>query len=159
MPIPTSLLITILTTTPATDGVRDLCDVVDRLTGTPTICRPHPEGAPIYDGNVCCVGSACVPASGGQCRERETLYHCQLGELTTTGPVACWFEVPEYCDVFACESQIAPPPHAGTICCNQGVCWSYQVGTNNCELGDIFWCTSGVTNLDGTVTCLDDEGS
>jgi hypothetical protein len=157
MSIATQLLITILTTTPTTDGVRDLCDVVDRLTGTPTICRPHPEGAPIYDGNVCCAGSACVPASGGQCRERETLYHCQLGELTATGAVACWFEVPEYCDVHPCESQIAPPLWEDIICCQHGWCLAVGVYSDPCPISDIFYCSSLVSNPDGSVTCYDDE--
>jgi hypothetical protein len=157
MSISTQLLLTILTTTPTTDGARYLCDVVDRMTDTPTICRPHPAGAPIYDGKVCCAGSACVPASGGQCHERETLYHCELGELTVTGAVACWFEVPEYCDVFACDSQIAPPPLKIPVCCSSGVCWELDINANDCEISDIFWCSEGASNADGTVICLEHE--
>ena len=148
------LIATITTIVPAMTGANDLCGVVDRVTGTPTICEPHKQGAPIYDAEVCCAGSTCYPAGGG-CQGGEVLYYCSLGEVTPTGEVACYFEVPEYCDVFPCQPTVAPPPLNIPICCNQGVCWEH-VFPNDCEVNDIKWCSSGVSNSDGTITCLDE---
>jgi len=157
MYIASQLLIATLTTTPAVDGVRDLCDVVHRKTGTPTICKPHKEGAPIYNANVCCSGSTCFPTSSGRCQSGESLYYCGLGEQIPTGEVACYFEVPEYCDLHPCRSSITPPPLEIPLCCNEGVCWEHQTGANDCELQDLFWCAEGVSNADGTVTCLEGD--
>jgi hypothetical protein len=72
--------------------------------------------------------------------------------------VSCYFEVPDYCDVFACEPKpgFQPQPAEAAICCNQGVCWPTTSGANDCELQDIVWCDSAVSNADGTVTCLDE---
>ena len=40
------------------------------------------------------------------------------------------------------------------MCCNQGVCW-HLWDDDDCELADVYWCSEGVTNIDGTVTCFD----
>jgi hypothetical protein len=157
MNIATQLLITTLITSPASTGVRDLCEVVHRETGVPTICQPHKQGAPVYDAEVCCAGGSCFAASYSACREGEVLYYCGLGEDLVTGEVACYFEVPSYCDVFACDLAVAPHPQQGSMCCNQGICWNYRPSGNDCEIGDLYWCNSGMSNADGTVTCLDDE--
>jgi hypothetical protein len=156
MNIATQLLITTLITSPASTGVRDLCEVVHRETGVPTICQPHKQGAPVYDAEVCCAGGSCFAATGSACQAGEVLYYCGLGHDLVAGETACYFEVPSYCDLFACDRSYSPTPQEGTICCNQGICWEYQVGTNGCEIGDIYWCGDGITNPDGTVTCLDD---
>jgi hypothetical protein len=150
----TQLLIAILMTTPATDGVRDLCDVVHRLTGAPTICKPHKEGAPVYDANVCCAGGTCF-ATSGSCQDGEVLYYCGLGKPLPRKEVECYFEVPNYCDVHACMSSLTPPPQEIPICCSQGLCWE-STSAKDCELNDIYWCSSGVSNPDGTITCLDE---
>lgn len=155
MSITIKLLLSITTaTTPTTNDVSDVCDVVYRDTGTPLICKLHPEGAPVYDGEVCCTGTSCVPASS-TCEE-SSLYRCELGEQRADGEVDCYVEVPNYCDVFPCGPGFQAQPLAEAMCCSQGICWPTSAGANDCELQDIYWCDSGVSNPDGTVTCLDD---
>ncbi|MFO7568135.1 MAG: hypothetical protein R6X02_36175 [Enhygromyxa sp.] len=156
MYIATQLLIGSLTITPAADGVADLCDVVHRKTGTPTICKPHEEGAPVYEAKVCCSGSTCFP-SAGRCRSDESLYYCGLGERTSTGEVDCYFEVPDYCDVHFCPAKIAPYPHKAEICCQGDYCWEITLNHPSCPIENIYACGSLVSNPDGSVTCVDDE--
>lgn len=157
MNIVIQLLIASLSTTPAAvAGVADLCDVVHRRTGVPTICKPHEEGAPVYNANVCCAGRTCFPSSSSGCKGREVLYYCELGEQQVTGEVDCYFEIPSYCEVYPCATSVTPPPLEMSLCCNEGVCWEHRTGNNDCELDDLYWCTSGMSNADGTITCLDE---
>ena len=78
----------------------DMCEVVNPDTGVPILCGIHAEGAPVYDGDVCCAEEICAPAKS-PCID-GTLYHCDLGEEDASG-FTCYFEVPNYCDVFLCE--------------------------------------------------------
>ena len=142
--------------TPTTETVRDLCDVVYRTTGTPVLCQPHRYSAPVLDAEVCCAGKSCFRATAGQgCEDGESRYYCELGEVRSTGEVSCFFEVPDFCEAFSCPQGYQAPPLETYMCCNNGVCWTILSGSNGCELGDIYWCYSGVTNEDGTVTCFD----
>jgi hypothetical protein len=157
MYIATQLLIASLNTTPAMTGVPDLCDIVDPSTGTPTICKPHKEGAPIYNANVCCTGNACIPTSSSRCPSGRSLYYCGLGEQTPTGAVNCYFEVPDYCEVHACPMGIATVPWEAEICCQWDWCLEIGVYSDLCPIEDIYSCASLVSNPDGSVTCVDDE--
>jgi hypothetical protein len=157
MSIAIKLLLTILTTTtPTSVEVHDLCDVVHRETEAPTICQPHEEGAPVFDANVCCAGRSCFKTTAG-CQTGESLYYCELGEASATGEVSCYFEVQSYCDVHPCVVEYVPFPQKGSICCSQGICWDHVIGSDSCELNDIYFCGSVVCNADGTVTCIDWE--
>ncbi|PRQ08084.1 hypothetical protein [Enhygromyxa salina] len=157
MNIAINLLLTYFATmTPAGDGIRDLCDVVHRATGTPVICSPHVEGAPSYDADVCCAGTDCFAMAGPSCRAGETRYHCDLGEANGNGGVDCYFEVPDYCEVHECNPK--PPgynqqPEAAFICCSWGICTELYDGY--CEEQDIYWCSSLATFEDGTLDCVD----
>jgi Tfp pilus assembly protein PilW len=159
MSITIKLLLSFITTTsPTTADIRDLCDIVDRETGIPLRCELHREGAPVFNGNVCCSATSCVPASS-TCTA-ASLYFCELGEQHADGRVSCYVEVPSYCEVFACPSApggFQPQPIETAMCCSQGICWHTVSGSADCEFDDIYYCGSGVTNADGTVTCLDDE--
>lgn len=137
----------------------DLCDAVHPKTGTPTRCEAHPEGAPVYDGVVCCNGEVCFEQDSRGCLEDEQPYFCELGDVGVAGLVTCYFEVPSYCDVYPCEQ--APPtvqtvPQSNGMCCNAGICWTIW-NASECELQDIYWCDDGVSNEDGTVTCFDED--
>ena len=157
MSIKIPILLTLFATlTPTSAAPRDLCDLVYTDTGKPILCQPHRDGAPSYDDTVCCSERSCVPARKGSCLA-ENLFFCELGELEATGEVSCYFEVPDYCDVFPCASEpgFQPQPIREPMCCHEGVCWPTSAGANDCELEDILWCQSGVSNPDGTVTCLD----
>jgi hypothetical protein len=69
--------------------------------------------------------------------------------------VSCYFEVPDYCDVFPCAPGFQTWPQANLMCCHAGDCWNHDDGANDCEVEDVYWCGDGVTNQDGTVTCFD----
>jgi hypothetical protein len=149
------LLTLFATLTLTSKGPSDLCDIVYTDTGRPILCEPHRDGAPVYDDTVCCDDYSCVPARDGACAVGESFY-CELGEVwEASGEVSCYFEVPDYCDVFPCAPGFQSQPQSVTMCCSQGICWSTYPGANDCELDDIFWCQDGVTNEDGTATCLD----
>ncbi|PRQ05760.1 hypothetical protein ENSA5_00800 [Enhygromyxa salina] len=158
MSITTQLLLTVFATlTPTTGELRDLCDIVHTDTSKPIYCEPHHEGASRYDGTVCCDGRTCFEAREGYCLADETPFYCELGEVGASGKVSCFFEVPDYCDMFPCAPGFNSQPLEEAMCCNQGICWPTVTGSSDCEPQDIYWCSSGVSNADGTVTCLDDE--
>ena len=151
--ITTLLLSALIAALPGEPG--DLCEFVNPDTGVPILCDIHAEGAPVYDGDVCCVGEICEPTKT-PCAD-GTLYHCDLGEQDASG-FTCYFEVPNYCDIFPCqphEPGYQSPPMSFPMCCVNGVCWTAWGGTDDCELGDLYWCSDGVCNEDGTVTCFD----
>ncbi|WP_146662652.1 hypothetical protein [Enhygromyxa salina] len=149
------LLTFFATLTGNSGGPPDLCDLVYTDTGKPILCEPHRDGAPIFDDTVCCEGRSCAPARDGSCATGEP-FHCELGEVRTTGEVSCYFEVPDFCNVFPCKPGFQAQPLAEFMCCYEGICWNTYPGANDCEVQDIYWCSSGVTNPDGTTTCLDE---
>jgi hypothetical protein len=153
------LLTYFATMSPTADGVRDLCDVVDRSTSTPVICQPHVVGAPVYDADVCCAGNRCFSAAADTCPLGETRYHCDLGEADGSGEVDCFFEVEDYCEVHQCNPK--PPgynqqPQADFICCEYGICTALVDGFNSvCETDNIYYCASLASFPDGTIDCVD----
>jgi hypothetical protein len=152
MYIATKILLTYLASLTAPD----LCDVVHSRTGTPTICHPHEDGAPIYDANVCCIGSSCVASTGSTCVTGQKRFYCELGEVNAVGKVSCYFEVPNYCELYPCEIEIGGGSQEGTICCENGICTPYA-GGGSCDSGNVLHCMSEKDNGDGTVECLDPE--
>ena len=149
-------LITLFATLTATSGQpSDLCDIVYTDTGRPVFCEPHPDGAPRWDKAVCCNDAGCVASRSGSCSTGRKAYYCELGEVWASGEVSCYFEVPDYCDVFPCAPGFQTWPQAAGMCCNEGVCWNSDGSSNDCEMDDIYWCNDGVSNQDGTVTCFD----
>ena len=155
MNITTHLLLALLSIPVLGDGIEDLCDIVNPDTGTPVRCDPHPEGAPVYAQPVCCDDASCYESDGGWCPDSLQPYYCELGEVLASKEVACYVEVPDYCDAFPCGAPgYQAQPQSYLMCCNAGVCWHlYDDGA--CELNDVYWCDDGVSNPDGTVTCLD----
>lgn len=152
------LLTYFATITPGVEGVPDLCDVVNRATGTPVICSPHRENAPTYGADVCCAGDTCFAAQAETCRAGEARYHCELGEANNQGGVDCFFEVPDYCETFECDP--LPPgysqqPEPGFICCSYGICTELVDGSGTCLEDDIYYCQSLACFPDGTLDCVD----
>ena len=80
----------------------DLCDIVNPDTGTPILCEAHRSDAPVYDDNICCDADACVAATADGCIDGQSPYYCWLGELFASDEVSCYFEVPDYCEVYPC---------------------------------------------------------
>lgn len=134
----------------------DLCDVVNTSTGTPTICTPHADGAPVYNADVCCTGSSCVKPIRGTCATTQKRFYCELGEINAVGSVSCYFEVPNYCDVVPCELEVGGGPQEATLCCEFGICTLYA-GGGTCDAANVYHCNSYQDNGDGTVTCVDWE--
>jgi hypothetical protein len=148
-------LITLFATLTTSSQPSDLCDIVYTDTGRPIFCEPHPDGAPRWDKAVCCNDTGCVASRSGTCSTGRKAYYCELGELLASGQVSCYFEVPNYCDVFPCAPGFQTWPQANEMCCpDGGDCWTVDDLTD-CEIGDLYWCGDGVTNSDGTVTCFD----
>jgi hypothetical protein len=154
MYIATQVLLTFLSTFTAPD----LCDVVDETTGTPTICIPHADGAPVYNADLCCRDGKCVPKIGDACITGQKRFYCELGEVDAVGKFSCYFEVPNYCDVFPCELEINSPEQEETICCVNGICTPYIGSAGTCDEANVYQCESVKENPDGTVECLDWEG-
>lgn len=152
MYIATQILLTYLSTLTAPD----LCDVVNAYTGTPTICIPHEDGAPIYNADVCCTDGACVPMIGGTCVTNQSRFYCELGEVDALGKFSCYFEVPNYCELYPCGLDIGAAPQENIICCEFGVCTPYG-GGGTCDAANVYHCNSVHDNGDGTVSCLDPE--
>ena len=71
-----------------------------------------------------------------------------------SGRVRCYFEVPDYCDVNKCKKGDGGGWETD-LCCMGDVC-ELQPGWADCQF-DLVWCHNGVSNDDGTVTCLDNE--
>lgn len=134
----------------------DLCDIVHPDTGTPTICVPHEDGAPVYDGDVCCNSGTCTaPPVGASCTTGQRRFYCELGEVNALNVVTCYFEVPNYCDLFTCELDIGGAPQEATLCCEFGVCTLYAAASGTCDASNVYHCNSYKDNGDGTVDCLD----
>jgi hypothetical protein len=149
-------LITLFATLTATSGQpSDLCDIVYADTGRPIFCEAHRDGAPRWDAAVCCNDTGCEASVRGSCLKDRKSYYCELGEVRADGKVSCYFEVPDYCDVFPCAPGFQTWPQANSMCCYEGVCWNIFGDNLDCEVQDIYWCDDGVTNQDGTVTCFD----
>ena len=156
MTITIHLLIALFTNPAPAADFQDLCDVVNPDTGVPTRCEIHPEGAPEYGKPICCDDASCYPYAGG-CPDSMQAYSCELGEVLASDEVACYFEVPDYCDSHPCEGPgYGANPQDFPMCCHMGICYDYfELTEGECELDDIFWCSDGVCNDDGTVTCFD----
>ena len=151
-------LITIITLfgTLSGTGLPNVCDSTNPDTGTPILCDPYHAEAPVWDDTVCCDNNNCtVPNALGQCPADRKARYCEFGEQWADNSVSCYFVVPNVCDVFPCEPGFNPWPEQNTMCCYEGICWHLWADDNDCEVWDIYWCSDGVTNQDGTVTCFD----
>jgi hypothetical protein len=133
----------------------DLCDVVQPESGTPTICIPHADDAPVYNAEVCCNKDVCTKTTvGSTCGANQKRFYCELGQVDALNIVSCYFEVPNYCDVFPCELEVGILPQEEPICCENGICTPF---TLLCDSANVYNCESVQNNGNGTVTCLDWE--
>ena len=153
MYIATKILLTAFTSLTSPD----LCDVVHAGTDAPLYCKPHADGAPVYDRDVCCSNGKCVPTTGGKCVTGQQRFYCELGEVDALNLISCYFEVPNYCEVYTCDLDIGIGPQYGTICCENGICTPYIGSAGTCDAANVYQCESIHDNGDGTVECLDWE--
>ena len=160
MNIATKIILTSLLPMFGTPQTPDLCDVVDPETGTPTICLGHSPEPPVLDKDLCCAGESCTLAFGTTCDADQTRYHCDYGELDALYNATCYFEVPDYCAVFQCETGSNPGYTTGGeaefLCCYCGICEELPLHLLElCESDHLYWCESPFTNWDGNVGCAD----
>lgn len=134
---------------------RDLCAQLDEY-GDPARCDAiGPDMAPYWNDDVCCDDRTCWEPSIRGCWPGTTQYWCDSAVLFGDGSLACVYEVPTYCDLYPCgATNIGAPPMEHAICCYDVACYDHEGGLCG---GIEVWCGKGVSNADGTVTCLDDE--
>lgn len=140
----------------STGGLPDLCAELDEY-GDPLRCNAVGPGmAPLWDDKACCDGRRCyAPSSTGACWTGTHAYWCESAVLDATGALDCVYEVPSYCDVHPCgPGDLTAPPLKHAICCHDVGCYDHEGGLCG---GVEVWCGKGVSNEDGTVTCLDGE--
>jgi hypothetical protein len=144
-------------TSPAsTGGLPDLCAELD-VYGDPLRCNAVGPGmAPLWDDTACCDGRRCyAPNATGGCWTGTHAYWCESAVQHSTGALDCVYEVPSYCDVHPCgPGDLTAPPLKHAICCHDVGCYDHEGGLCG---GVEVWCGKGVSNEDGTVTCLDGE--
>jgi hypothetical protein len=138
-------------------GEPDLCGILDRY-GDPLRCDAVGPGmAPLWDNTVCCNSSSCYAPGTSGCATGTRAFWCENAIVQSTGAVNCVYEVPTYCDEFPCgPGDITAPPMENAICCYppESGCYDHEGGICG---GIEVWCGVGVSNEDGTVTCLDGE--
>ncbi len=155
-------------------GSLDLCaDVYLDDTGEPLTdvlgqtlsryCQWTGPDAPALDSDVCCTidgdGAHCeLPDEHGRCALGLKM-SCDYGAVLGDG-VTCYQPFPSACAHGFCKDDVSSSPDtlAQLLCCTEGGCEPIN-GTLalDCEdmMGTIVWCNDGVSNLDGTMECLD----
>jgi len=132
-------------------------------------CEPRID-PPVWDGPACCVvtdEANCVPpTSRGTCTVGMQFW-CEHGELVGDG-LACYQQGPDACALGAC-SDIENPNGTTMFEGNNWVCceelndalecvwatWTETGELPNADCGGwLAICDYGMTNIDGTVTCL-----
>jgi hypothetical protein len=139
----------------STSGPPDLCGVLDRY-GDPLHCDAVGPGmAPLWDDTVCCNSGSCSEPTSTDCPTGTDSYWCESAVLDVTGALRCVYEVPTYCEVHPCgPGDITAGPLEHAICCHDVGCYDHEGGLCG---GIEVWCGKGVSNEDGTVTCLDGD--
>jgi hypothetical protein len=132
----------------------DRCAELDEY-GNPSHCKAvGPEMAPWWDEDVCCDAAGCTELDRGHCTGGAQRYWCESAILYEDGSLDCVYEVPSYCEVYACSgpTDLTAPPLEHAICCFSSGCYDHEGGPCG---GFEIWCGYGITNEDGTVTCQD----
>ncbi|PRQ07040.1 hypothetical protein [Enhygromyxa salina] len=153
----TSLALVTLSFGVGTEAPPDRCAELS-TDGYPLYCSPTGPDAPWWSDEVCCDGAKCVEIGTGGCPDGTEDYLCRYAEIDALGNVTCLFEVPDYCEGNNCPAPPAgyqPQPQGSVICCFAQGC--YDASEFICTGGELYWCDNGVSNLDGTVTCFDND--
>jgi hypothetical protein len=125
-------------------------------------CQWTGPNVPVLDSDVCCVldedSAACtLPNRYGRCSVGVKRY-CKYGQASSAG-VVCYQPFQDACQAGFCVQmpEVPPPVQADLACCNGGGCVPIATQElDECEeTGTITWCSDGVTNDDGTITCFD----
>jgi len=124
-------------------------------------CRWTGPGAPVLNSDVCCqieddLATCVLPNRKGRCSSGSR-YFCEYGQVDRTG-VVCLQPFRSACDEGYCVAppEVPPPTQANLICCwgNCVLISHNQIDPCHDYGGTVLWCWDGVSNADGTVTCL-----
>lgn len=122
-------------------------------------CEYTGPDAPVLRADVCWDGNQAI-LEVGDCPTGSWPYHVDYGEVLDplTNEVQAYVPLDWACDVPDICVAGPPPQEASSvpICCYGSTC--YEPTDDGCPAGSTaVMCKSGVSNLDGTVTCF--EGS
>lgn len=132
---------------------RDLCSSV------PGECEFTGPDAPVLAANVCWsrTTSQARLMTGATCPTGSWPYFVKYGVVDPLTQVVTGFvPLEDACSrPGLCQPSEFAPPNTTTapLCCIGDLCWPLE-GTNMCEGGELLFCADGVSNEDGTVTCL-----
>lgn len=128
----------------------ELCDVV------PAACDYAGPDAPLLQADVCWSGTV-ASIKTGSCPTGTTPYHVEYGEVLGTGEVQAYISLPDACAEGYCIEPPDPLPEpldGGEICCDDQDPPHCTLSLLDCT-GDIVWCDSYTTNMDGSVDCYE----
>jgi len=134
---------------------RDLCASV------PSACEYTGPGAPVLAAAVCWSRSTSTATlmDGATCPTGSWPYAVKYGVVDPLSwVVMAYVPLDDACSrPGLCQpGYLAPTTTWGAaMCCIEGTCWPAN-GTNYCEGGELLFCSYGVSNDDGTVTCLEE---
>jgi len=133
---------------------RDLCSAV------PGACEFTGPDAPVLVANVCWSMSTSTATlmTGATCPTGSWAYSVKYGVVDPFSLiVAAFVPLDDACSrPGLCQPGSFAPPNtvlAGVICCFGDIC--YPAGGDQCYGGALFFCSDGVSNDDGTVTCFE----
>ncbi len=137
----------------STNNVPNLCAKLD-IFGHPALCEPvGPDMAPYWNSEVCCNADGCTEPGTAGCAVATDEYWCESAVLHSDGSLVCVYEVPSYCEVYACgPADIDAGPLETTLCCYDVGCYDPEGGPCG---GEEIFCYLGASNEDGTVTCFE----
>ena len=135
---------------------RDLCSSV------PSACEYTGPDAPVLAAVVCWERSTSTARlmTGASCPTGSWPYFAKYGVVEPlTQTVTAFQPLDDACSrPGLCQPGIlAPPTTTGAVmCCFGDTC--YPAGGDECYGGELFYCSFGASNDDGTITCFDEEG-
>jgi hypothetical protein len=130
---------------------RQLCSSI------PTACDYTGPDAPKLDVDVCYGSATGARLKTGACPTGTWAYHVTHGEVVdpASNEVAAYVPLDDRCSVpGACVDYIPHDDGWENVLCCLSAAECYLGGTCG---GVLFWCSDGVSNEDGTVTCFNPE--
>ena len=133
---------------------RDLCGSV------PSACEYTGPDAPVLAAVVCWERSTSTARlmTGASCPTGSWPYFAKYGVVEPlTQTVTAFQPLDDACSrPGLCQPGIlAPPTTTGAVmCCFGDTC--YPAGGDECYGGELFYCSFGASNDDGTITCFDE---
>ena len=134
---------------------RDLCG------SAPSACEYTGPDAPVLAAVVCWsrTTSTTTLMTGASCPTGSWPYFAKYGVVEPlTMHVTAFLPLDDACSRpgLCLPGSFAPQSTASAaMCCYDNVCWP-AVGVDACQGGELLFCSNGVSNEDGTVTCFDE---